>query len=326
MQISLIDAFRCNDEDFCLIKRGHKLEILIHSQVNNSASGEFNWFIYPEMHKIKSELEINLLNHKLELFTKTKLWEDIEILALKERIFGHIPLSYRVVEGKPVVIVSASAKNTVGDTKLYKSLEKLRSIKFYHNYALYDLEYHQIMNNSTGLSELYNKFLTDEYKNHIIIYVHDDVYIEDLFLFEKLYEGHKEFDVIGVAGSTNTTIKSPAYWHLMTDRQNLRGFCAHQLNYSNQDISNMTVFGNSKLPVDLIDGVFMSVNVEKVLESNVKFDEDFDFHFYDLAFSKRVTNAGLRLGVWPIFITHFSAGGGNQRWKDLEPLFIQKYS
>lgn len=325
MQISLIDAFRYNNMDFCLIKSEHKVEILIHSKVNSS-SEEFDWFRYPGMHKIKLEQEIEILNNKLELFTKTKLWEVVDLVPIKDRLLENAPRMCQVVEGKPIVIVSASAKSSVNDTKLHKSLERLKHIKFYHNYALYDLEYHQIMNNSTGLSELYNRFLTDEYKNHIVIYVHDDVYLEDLFLFEKLYEGHKEFDVIGVAGSTKTTIKSPAYWHLMTERQNLRGFCAHQLNYSNQDISNMTVFGNSKLPVDLIDGVFMSVNVEKVLESNVTFDEDFDFHFYDLAFSKRVTNAGLRLGVWPIFITHFSAGGGNQRWKDLEPLFIQKYS
>jgi GT2 family glycosyltransferase len=211
----------------------------------------------------------------------------------------------------PLLIVSASAKSTKEETKLVKSIDYLQGVKII-----------QELNNSTGLSELYNRYITEEYRDYIIIFTHDDVIIEDLMLAAKLIKAHEHFDVVGVAGSTNTTIKSPAYWHLMADRKDLRGFCAHNLPSG----YFMTTFGVSATPVDLIDGVFMSVKVSKLLDANVTFDEEFDFHFYDLAFSKRVTNAGLRLGVWPIFITHFSPGGGNQRWKDLEPRFIQKYS
>ena len=211
----------------------------------------------------------------------------------------------------PLLIVSASTKSTKEETKIVKSINYMQNVGVI-----------QELSNSTGLSEIYNRYITEDYRDYIIIFTHDDVIIEDLMLRDKLIKAHEHFDVVGVAGSTNTTIKSPAYWHLMADRKDLRGFCAHYLPSG----YFMTTFGESATSVDLIDGVFMSVKVSKLLDAQVTFDEDFDFHFYDLAFSKRVTNAGLRLGVWPIFITHFSPGGGNQRWKDLEPLFIQKYS
>lgn len=325
MKYSIVQVTLYKGDFYCLARTLNTLSVLIFKKSSET------WHEYPSLTKVNNP--DNYLTTVFTDFLKLRhattqhgtefpnIPEESELPNFKRELVLHSITNNAPIIGKPVVIVSASAKSNVEDTKLYKSIQKIKDTKFLYNYKVYDLEYHQIMNNKTGLSELYNCFLTEAYRNHIVIYVHDDVYIEDLFLFEKLYDAHSTFDVVGVAGSTNVTIKSPAYWHLMANRQDLRGFCSHQLG----DITNMTVFGNSKLPVDLIDGVFMSANISALLDASVTFDEDFDFHFYDLAFSKRVKNAGLALGVWPMFITHFSAGGGNQRWKDLEPLFISKY-
>jgi hypothetical protein len=46
-----------------------------------------------------------------------------------------------------------------------------------------------------------------------------------------------------------------------------------------------------------------------LLDSGVRFDAALGFHFYDLDFCRTATQAGLRLGVWPIAMTHFSIGG-----------------
>lgn len=220
-------------------------------------------------------------------------------------------------------IISVSAKDSADKTLIKKSFNKMSSFRTEKNGVLYEIEMDQILNNSVGLSTIYNAYIKEDNRDRILVFVHDDVWIEDLFLFEKLAEAHKIYDIVGVAGCKDPDIKSPAYWHLMAPRQNLRGFCYHQTNDGN---SVMTSFGKTRTDVDLIDGVFMSLKVSSLLDADVRFNEKFDFHFYDLAFSLNARKAGLKLGVWPIFITHASPGGGNDRWKQLEPVFLAEYS
>ena len=87
----------------------------------------------------------------------------------------------------------------------------------------------------------------------------------------------------------------------------------------------MSVFGDSKKPADLLDGLLISVDVTSVLDAGVTFDEDFDFHFYDLAFCFRAKRAGLTLGTWPIFVRHEGLGQPDARWHELAPTFIERY-
>lgn len=257
--------------------------------------------------------------------TKTVLWEDISNASdnLILNNFKKTPQD-TIVDMDNVMVVSATAKDSHEQTLMYESSIALYPHKTRKNGIIYDIDFKMFLSNSTGLSTLYNSFLIEENRDKIIVFVHDDVLIEDLFFLSKLKDAHNHYDVVGIAGCVSPVIKSPAYWHLMAPRQNLRGYCAHMIKNSEQ--INMTSFGNSFTSVDLIDGVFMSVKVSSLLDSKVKFDEDFDFHFYDLAFSRRVVKSGLKLGVYPFNIRHASGGGGNQRWKDLEPLFINKYS
>lgn len=187
-----------------------------------------------------------------------------------------------------------------------------------------------IFNNKQGLSDIYNHFLIEENRDKHIIFVHDDVLLEDAFMFEKLEDAHKTYDIVGLAGNKNCVVKSPALWHLMSytegnrwnNQGDLRGFVSHIFPDGK---SNMSYFGNSPDSVKLLDGLFLSVSVSSTLDRGVKFDEDFDFHFYDLAFSIRAINAGLKLGVCPIFVRHYGLGHTDKNWKDLEPLFITKY-
>lgn len=229
-----------------------------------------------------------------------------------------------VVSPHKFIFVSASANSHPKDTLIYSSFCRIGNFKTLYNGIFSDVKFDQVLGNSKGLSQLYNEYITEENRDKIIVFVHDDVLIEDLFILDKLTEAHKRYDVVGIAGCKNPVIKSPAYWHLMAERKNLRGFCSHFITGSEE--MNMSSFGNSLTDVDLIDGVFMSVNVSSLLDANVKFNEKFDFHFYDLAFSMNVKNGGLKLGVWPIFIRHASPGGGNARWAELEPEFIKEYA
>ena len=49
----------------------------------------------------------------------------------------------------------------------------------------------------------------------------------------------------------------------------------------------------------------------------MRFDERFDFHFYDLDFCRTARQAGLSIGTWPIAMTHQSKGAfGSDGWID----------
>lgn len=179
-----------------------------------------------------------------------------------------------------------------------------------------------ILNNSKGLCEVYNQFLTDEFKDCIIVFVHDDVIIQDIDLKLKLNDAINHYDIIGVAGTSQFSLKSPVVWH-NSPREKWSGAVAHPINDLQTQIN---AYGAAPQKCMVIDGLFIAVNVEKVL-GKVKFDEQFDFHFYDLAFCVDAHIAGLTCGTWDIPLTHFSHGNyDSDTWRDGEKKFIAKYS
>jgi GT2 family glycosyltransferase len=58
----------------------------------------------------------------------------------------------------------------------------------------------------------------------------------------------------------------------------------------------------------------------------VLFDEQFDFHFYDMDFCRTARRAGLSLGTWPISVTHQSSGSfGNPSWSTAHSQYWKKW-
>jgi GT2 family glycosyltransferase len=56
----------------------------------------------------------------------------------------------------------------------------------------------------------------------------------------------------------------------------------------------------------------------------VQFAPELAFHLYDMEFCQRAYRAGLRLGVWPIAITHYSGGNyDSDNWKQAYKTFCQ---
>ena len=176
-------------------------------------------------------------------------------------------------------------------------LDKMTTIKNTH--------YNIIFDNKEGLPKIYNQFLTDEYKDKKLIFVHDDVIIDDLFWEEKLTIAFEKYDIVGLAGSKKCNLAStvPA-WHLMCNKEDMVGEVAH----SKDKKSWTTVFGPTDSRALILDGLFISVNVGRLLETNTKFDENFTFHHYDISFCLRANQNRLKMGVYPIKVTHFGLG------------------
>lgn len=225
---------------------------------------------------------------------------------------------------KSITIFSATKQNRHEDLEIWKYMKKFTS-----GTDPGPIEGYIKTNNTTGLPTLYNKELErSDNKDKILVFAHDDLFIQDGFLHEKLNEAMEQFDIIGLAGiKAPIEIKSPAAWHLMGKPEQYSGAVAH---YKPNDAVNqwMTSFGPTPERVILIDGVFIAVNVEKVLNAGVRFDEDFAFHHYDLPFCLAANQKKLKIGTWPIYTTHRGLGTSmlTPEWKESEKEFLEKYA
>ncbi len=207
--------------------------------------------------------------------------------------------------------------------------ESFKKTSFYEtlNAVNFKLKHYIEYNNTQGLSLLYNKFIDKKYKDKYIIFMHDDVLISDLFLTKKIYDGFAKYDIIGLAGTKRIVNKNnkPA-WHLLggfPDKTNLLGEVAHTA----ENKVWTSVFGPTEGRVLLLDGLFIGINVEKVLTNNCTFDEDFNFHYYDLAFCLRANKAKLTMGVIQLFCIHSGLGDSmfSKEWEDNAIKFTNKY-
>lgn len=185
--------------------------------------------------------------------------------------------------------------------------------------------------NITSLPDYYNSVLSKAGKGQYLIFVHDDVYIHDWFFLERLQDAFRQFDVVGVAGNTAADWLQPS-WMLkfdsslsgigVQDRSKLSGAISH----GHPNAPSISHFGPTPAACDVVDGVFLAINVSRIQKAGLGFDPRFRFHAYDLDFCRAARNAGLRVGTWPIALTH--ASGGNftsAEWKHQAGLYLEKW-
>lgn len=181
-----------------------------------------------------------------------------------------------------------------------------------------------VTDNQEGLPKIYNTFLTEEHADKNIIFIHDDVLIEDVFFTEKLDIAFEKFDIVGLAGATACNLNKPIpAWHVMCEPNERVGEVAHAA----QGKTWTSVFGPTDSRALVIDGLFIGVNVAKMLETGTKFDEDFDFHHYDISFCLNANKNKVKIGVAPIKVTHFGLGDSmnTPEWVVSADNFKKKY-
>lgn len=227
---------------------------------------------------------------------------------------------------KPIHIVTCTKSNDIKTSEIWQYLNKYSTKNFN---TTRDFNHTIYRDNTDGLSKRYNEVLEKkEVKNSILVFAHDDLFIADGFLGEKLNAAMERFDIVGLAGiKAPIEIKSPAAWHMAGPPEQFSGAVAHYK--PNDPISQwMTSFGPTPERVILIDGVFIAVNTEKISAAGLRFDEDFKFHHYDLSFCLRANALKLKIGTWPIYAVHRGLGTSmlTPEWKESEKKFKEKYT
>jgi len=178
-----------------------------------------------------------------------------------------------------------------------------------------------------GLPVVYNQAIRDAAaRPAVLLFIHDDVHLLDLFWPDRLYLALEQFQIVGLVGSRRRLPRQPGWrfkneWFALEDAEHLSGVIAHGDDFPSP-IQRFGMLG----PCKLLDGVFLAARSDVLRERQVGFDERFEFHFYDMDFCRTARAAGLRLATWPIAITHQSEGGfGSNGWLENYKKYVAKW-
>jgi GT2 family glycosyltransferase len=181
--------------------------------------------------------------------------------------------------------------------------------------------------NQRGLPEIYNESISAGGGADMLVFVHDDVWIDDYFLADRVIEGLRTYDVIGVTGNRRKVENQPAWSFVDTrftwdDRVNLSGAIA----FGKHPFGPVSYFGEVPADCETLDGCFLAARKAALKEHGVFFDPCFDFHLYDMDFCRSARQRGLHLGTWPICLTHQSGGAfGTPQWNQSFRAYIEKW-
>jgi hypothetical protein len=224
----------------------------------------------------------------------------------------------------PVVIVCCTQKNPDqhSEVLLYQSFESGGLDRF--------CKLDMVWNNKEGLSAVYNRKIREYAGSGVefLVFVHDDVYIDDLKLYDKLRQAYYGlgFKIIGVAGATSLNVSFPTLWHLMAERKYQRGFVHHGAGGAQ---TKVTSFGPTPSEVLIMDGLFIAVHLPSIAESGWGFNEKFEFHHYDVSSCLDAFVAGIKMGVYPIHLIHLSHGldsVSDKTWQESSDRFLAQYA
>jgi uncharacterized membrane protein len=182
--------------------------------------------------------------------------------------------------------------------------------------------------NSTGLPALYNSVI-DAYLDEdvILVFAHDDLHFLDLFWPERFDQGLSEFDLVGVVGNRTRHAMQPSWAFLdvqgtWDNKDNLSGSIAHGEHFPPETFAEFGPTG----AVKILDGLCLAAATTVLKTSGLRFDERFNFHFYDLDFCRQAEALQLQAGTIPLSLIHESKGSfNNQSWLDAYKAYIAKW-
>lgn len=208
----------------------------------------------------------------------------------------------------------------------YETTATGRSLKTY-NFPF--LEVHLFPENNTGLPKLYNSVIRRAVaQSAIIVFAHDDLHILDFYWVERLREGLKQFQIVGLAGNKRRLPRQPAWAFIdehftWDDRENLSGIVGHGSGFPPRKLS---IFGAPNQQVKLLDGLLLATHTQTLAESGLMFDERYDFHFYDMDFCRAAELKNVTCGTCALSLIHESAGNfRSEAWRTAYAAYLEKW-
>ena len=183
--------------------------------------------------------------------------------------------------------------------------------------------------NTLGLAHLYNHEI-ERAREHpaILVFMHDDIVITDGHFSQNVREAMQYFHIAGLAGNQRRIPYQPSWVFKnlafqVDEHEFLSGAVAHG---RTGQPTPLTYFGPAKKEVKLLDGLLLIARSDTLLNAGLRFDDQFEFHFYDLDFCRQAEQQGLRMGTWPISVVHESPGNfGTPQWRSGYEKYIQKW-
>jgi GT2 family glycosyltransferase len=205
---------------------------------------------------------------------------------------------------------------------LGQSLEKWRESS--------GLKIHIYSCNSVGLPTLYNRHIQSTPRSDILVFIHDDVWLDDPDFLGQIRKALGRYDVAGVAGNIRLQPNQPAWlFKEIVDGKFVwdTGFLSGSIGDGTSSKKKLDRYGPAPMDCKVLDGVILAARCANLRRSGVSFDERYKFHFYDMDFCRAAGNAGLSIGTWPIALTHGSGGVfGSPGWLEAYQVYLQKWN
>ena len=185
-----------------------------------------------------------------------------------------------------------------------------------------------IADNTTGLPVVYNRVIEAAVADPaVLVFVHDDVHLVDYYWPDRLYGALTEFQLVGVCGNRVRHPRQPSWcfkdeWFTWDSFDNLSGF----MGYGETLPYRVTRFGRVGGECKLLDGVFLAAESPLLIAHGLRFDEAFDFHFYDMDLCRQAEAKGLRMGTTAICVIHESIGKlRSSAWSEAFQRYLAKW-
>jgi len=179
-----------------------------------------------------------------------------------------------------------------------------------------------------GLGEAYNAAIDALPAEGIVLFVHDDLFIHDWFVAERLWEALLRFDLVGLAGARGVSRDQPGWLHRLDPEglplrqsEGLSGM----INTLDPQQPQLLEFGPTPAVCDLLDGVFLATRLDTLKRTGLRFDPQFRFHGYDSDLCRSALALGLVPGTWPISCTHGQTGNLDADWQAAAAVYRAKW-
>ncbi|GAB1393995.1 hypothetical protein MASR1M60_21590 [Rhodocyclaceae bacterium] len=224
-----------------------------------------------------------------------------------------------------------------------------RTLNFYRQYAA-QFELRLFPENRRGLPAVYNQAIEEVRRTpRILVFIHDDIHFFDLFWPQSIAAGLDAFDLIGTLGCKRHYPRQLSWVHVWQGdkvgnprREDVSGAVGH---FAHGEVEGaiplaplrpdhlapfggsvyMSYFGPPGQAVVLLDGMLLACRSETLWQHHLRFDERFDFHFYDMDFCRQCEQKGLRMGTWTISVLHGSHGSYGEAFYQAYPTYLAKW-